>query len=140
LEIAFSGGELAVLDEGGSRVQVLDGDGKLVSRFLIGLDGHRNVLEEQGITIDKNGEIYVTRVGESTVRVYTPSGHLVSSFGQSGNREGQFSAPDGLWIDDNRRVYVADTHNRRVQVFQINTLEQQPNDGNQVAASLDNDK
>ncbi len=109
-EIAFADNRLAILDAGGSRVQILDTDGNLLKAFRI-----RNVIgatarAEMGLALDSAGNIYVSNLGTFNVRVYRQDGHCVGSFGRPGIL--------GIWIDDADRVYLADTSNARVQVFQ----------------------
>lgn len=118
-DIAVTHGRIYVLDRMGSRVQVLDMNLNLESKFDLprGQDPRQD--RENGLSADVDGNVYVSSHRQSTVRVYNPGGHLVASFGQSGTRVGEFAAPGGLWVDSANRLYVADSGNGRVQLFQL---------------------
>jgi DNA-binding beta-propeller fold protein YncE len=118
-EIALSDQEVAVLDTGGTRVQIMDLEGKLLGGFSVRNVSRREADGENGLGVDREGDIYVSDVGTSEVRVYSRNGERLVSFGQPGSGIGEFNAPKGLWIDDSNRLYVVDTANSRVQLFQL---------------------
>lgn len=119
-KLAIGGGELVLLDSGGSRVQILDLQCNLLARFGV-YTSDRTKANEMGLGIDSDGDVYVSNLGDSRIRVYDRDGHFRRFFGQTGSGPGQFRAPLGLWIGHGNRMYVADTSNRRVQVFQLTT-------------------
>ena len=41
------------------------------------------------------------------------------SVGQQGQEDGRFWLPSGIFIDEGKKIYVADSHNQRVQIFEI---------------------
>lgn len=130
-EVVVNNGRVAVLDAAGSRVQVMDGSGRLLSRFDIAVRDF-NGAHERGISLDLNGNVYVTNLMNAAVRVYSDSGRLIDSFGMPGTGAGQFLSPGGLWIDTANRIYISDTGNRRVQVFQL--TEARTSDDNSAAS------
>ena len=115
--IALGDGKLAVLDSGGTRIQVMDLECNLLGEFPTLIPSDKRTAHEIGLGIDSAGNIYVTDLG--AVRIYDQQGHLKDSFGRLGGEAGQFNAPSGLWIDATDRIYIADTNNQRVQVFQL---------------------
>ncbi|HEY4899947.1 MAG TPA: 6-bladed beta-propeller [Terriglobales bacterium] len=120
-DIAVTRNHVYVLDNSGTRVQILDPDGNLQGSFNLrhGLDQKRN--RENGLGVDQQGNIYVSFSGASQIRIYSEEGRLLSSFGQGGSRVGEFVGPKGLWIDSANRLFVADSGNGRVQLFQLHT-------------------
>ena len=118
-EIALGDQEIAVLDRGGTRVQIMDLECKLLGGFSVRNAPYQGAEREDGVGVDQEGDIYLSDVGASEVKVYSRNGELLASFGQPGSRVGEFSAPRGLWIDASNRLYVADTANVRVQLFQL---------------------
>ena len=118
-EIALAKDEFVVLDSAGSRVQILDLQGKPLRQFGIrNFAGQKNV-PEMGLGVASDGNIYVSNLDNSTIRVYDHEGRLVNSFGSAGMNLGEFLSPTGLWVDGADRIYIADTINRRVQVFHL---------------------
>lgn len=117
-EIAVNDDEVAVLDQLGTRVQIMDLKCNLLESFSVQRASYQ-AGRENGLALDEHGNIYVSYVGTSEVRVYNGVGGLIASFGRGGARTGEFSAPRGLWVDADLRLYVADTANARVQLFQL---------------------
>jgi hypothetical protein len=112
---------IIVLDAGGSRIQMLDHDGKWLRSFSTGLlAGYVN---ELGLGADANGNIYLSNIDQSQFRVFDQYGRVLGAFGARGSRRGEFDNPAALWIDAANRVYISDEGNRRVQVFQIRDAE-----------------
>jgi DNA-binding beta-propeller fold protein YncE len=121
-EIAVAGNEVVVMDSGGSRIRVMDLQGKIRSTFRA-LDGHNQLVDtDNGLAIDTERNVYVSFVGSCEIRVYDPDGTLLAGFGQQGFRAGEFFSPRGLWIDGDNRLFVADTRNIRVQLFELGRL------------------
>ncbi len=118
-EIALSDLEVTVLDTGGTRVQIMDLECKLLGSFSVRNAYYREADRENGLGVDQEGDVYLSDVGASEVRVYSRNGGLLASFGQPGSRIGEFNSPKGLWIDASNRLYVVDTANVRVQLFQL---------------------
>ena len=118
-EIAVNDDEVAVLDQVGTRVQIMDLECNLLGGFSVRKASSQEADRENGLALDQQGNIYVSYVGTSEVRVYNGGGELVTSLGQPGSRTGEFSSPRGLWVNASNRLYVSDTANARVQLFQL---------------------
>ena len=118
-EIVLGDQEIAVLDRGGTRVQIMDLECNLLGGFSVRNATYQSADRESGLGVDQEGDIYFSDVGASEVRVYSRNGELLASFGHPGSRMGEFSAPRGLWIDASNLLYVVDTANVRVQLFQL---------------------
>lgn len=112
-----------VLDNSGTRVQMLDLQCGFQASFDLPQGSNTRVSRENGLGIDLEGNIYVSLPTSSLIKVYNQNGVLLTTFGQSGQRLGEFFAPKGLWIDPTNRLYVADTGNARVQIFQLQRKE-----------------
>jgi len=110
---------VAVLDEGGSRVQVLDYEWKLRKQFSIALNSHEAQPLDYGLAMDAQDNVYVNDRRDSLIHVYSPEGEPVYTIGAAGVEEGEFLSPQGVWIDSENRIYVSDAGNRRVQLFQL---------------------
>ena len=115
-DIAVGAGKVAVLDSGGTRVRIMDGDCKLLGAFIV-----QRAAKDRAyaIAVDARGNIYVSYPNAASIRVYRADGQMVGAFGYAGFRMGQFLGPEGLWIDSANRLYVADTGNARVDLFQL---------------------
>ncbi len=118
-EIALGDSKIAVLDMGGTRVQIMDLACNLRRSFMVLNVPYHEVDSGNGLAIGQHGNIYISYVGTSEIRMYHPNGALLATFGQAGPKTGEFSAPQGLWIDGRNRIYVADTANLRIQLFQL---------------------
>jgi DNA-binding beta-propeller fold protein YncE len=128
-EIAMSDEEIIVLDAAGSHIQVLDLDGNLLRQFntyTSSSPGIPQMPAEMGLGTDAEGNIYLSNFRDSGVRIFNRDGKIVSSFGKQGDREGQFNCPTGVWVQ-NGRLFIADTVNRRIAVFKINTTIESSN-------------
>jgi DNA-binding beta-propeller fold protein YncE len=123
-EIAMGNGEVVVLDAAGSHIQVFDLDGKLLRQFNTYTSSDPGIPKlrvEMGLGADAEGNIYLSNFSDSGVRVFDRQGKILNSFGRRGPREGQFDCPSGVWVQDSS-LFIADTENRRVEVFKINSL------------------
>lgn len=118
-DIAFSHRHVYILDNSGTRVQVLDSECASQASFDLPHALDLRVSRGNGLGSDQQGNIYVSLSSFSLIRVYSPDGHLLASFGQFGRKVGEFTGPGGLWIDAANRLYVADSGNGRVQLFQL---------------------
>lgn len=114
---------LVVLEAGGSRIQVLDRDCKLLHTFATGLRPDYNN-DEIGLAADSDGDIYLSNVAEIQFRVFDQNGRMQTEFGARGSRRGEFYNPAAIWIDAQDKMYVSDEGNRRVQVFQISSTKE----------------
>ncbi len=120
-EIALGNNKLAVLDSNSSRIRILDLQCNVLGQFNIRDLPGLEPPDAAGLGWDSTGNLYVSDASGSIIQRYDQGGHLISSFGRFGYGSGEFDAPSGLWIDATNRMYVADTNNRRVQMFQLDT-------------------
>ena len=56
---------------------------------------------------------------KNCVNIYDGQDQLIERFGSQGEGEGQFQYPCGVAFDDDNALYVTDSHNHRVQKFNI---------------------
>jgi DNA-binding beta-propeller fold protein YncE len=113
-QVATAGTEIVVLDNGNSRVQILDAKGHFIRQIQL-----PPVNKRAGLAIDKNRNIYVSDPELNHLTVFSYDGKLLYEFGERGNQPGQFYGVSGLWVDSGQCLYVVDTQNKRVQLFQI---------------------
>ena len=118
-DIVVSHNHVYVLDNSGTRIQILDLQCGFQASFDLPHGSDTRVSRENGLGIDLQGNIYISLSASSLIQVYNQNGIRLTTFGQSGQRLGEFLAPKGLWVDSTDRLYVADTGNVRVQIFQL---------------------
>ena len=51
--------------------------------------------------------------------IYGSTGRVLKVVGKLGNGKGEFEHPNGLRVSKNNELYVCDSHNHRVQVFDL---------------------
>ncbi len=117
--VAVRGGEIFVLDSNGSRLQILDSEGRPKSEFSVIPPSRKRPPLAPGLSVDSESRIYVGATASDDVKVYRRDGTLMAVLGRRGERVGEFSGISGLWIDANDRLFVADSDNHRVQVYQL---------------------
>ncbi len=104
---------------------VWGGDATLVPETSIGeLDGPEEYLfgSVRAIAVDEDRNVYVLDGQARHVRVYDSDGTYVTTLGRDGEGPGEFKVPIGLAIS-NGRVLVRDPANGRVQLFVLETGE-----------------
>ena len=116
--VVLNRNQLFVLDDFGSRVQVLDLQRRVLRQFRTPNDND-SPPDHAGMAIDSHGDIYVSDEMKGMVRVYDQAGKLLNALGRTGSKIGEFSRPLGVWADARDRIYVADSRNHRIQVFQF---------------------
>jgi len=110
--------KLYIVDAMNFRLQILQHDGKFISKFgRLGI-GVGEFARPKGVALDSDGHIYITDALFDVVQVFDQKGKLLIAFGGSGSGVGSFYLPAGIFIDPEDRIYVVDSGNRRVQVFQ----------------------
>ena len=115
-------GRLYVSDTWNGRIQVFDGEGKLLEKWgtfntTNGELGDAYALfGPRGIAIDMDGNLLVADTGNKRIIKYSPSGELIQQVGGGGVVGGRFEEPVGVAVSPtDGAVYVADTWNQRVQ-------------------------
>lgn len=120
VDVAVSAGKVVVLDAG-SRIHVFGLYGEPLKNFPVpNLSGGRRV-QKNGLALDSVGNIYLTNPVDSTIEILSPDGSLLGVLGHRGSDDGGFIRPFGIWVDRQDRLFVADSANRRVQMFQVNS-------------------
>jgi sugar lactone lactonase YvrE len=72
----------------------------------------------KGIAVDASGRVYVSDAQRDAVLVFAPDGTFEFTLGAAGAEPGRLTMPAGLAIAG-ERLYVADSHNQRVQAFDL---------------------
>ena len=72
-----------------------------------------------GIAFGRDGMWAVTDNSNHCVWIFDRQDQLVKKFGSEGTGNGEFKSPFGAAFDANNHLYVTDTHNHRVQKFDI---------------------
>ncbi len=115
--IAVHGQDVVVLDQDGTRVQVLQSDGTPVKQFSLPAPEPKAAAPE--LCMDGEGTIYVSDAGRGAIRAYSRDGQLLKVFGRPGSRSGEFGGPTGVWADADNRLYVVESDSGRIQIFQL---------------------
>jgi sugar lactone lactonase YvrE len=118
-EVAVADGTVAVLDDSGSHVHILDLDGNPRGEFPVSIANRHGIVTDMGLGVDQSGNIYVSNISAYDVRIYDRTGKRLLSIGKPGDDLQAFNRPGGVWIDAADHMFVADTLNNRVKVFQL---------------------
>jgi DNA-binding beta-propeller fold protein YncE len=70
------------------------------------------------IVVDKDQRVFVSDRSDNTIKVFDDI-RLIATVGGSGAAPGRFRLITDMWLAKNGLLYVADSLNRRVQVFQV---------------------
>ena len=109
--------DVAVIDRDSKGIQILDRDGKPLSR--IQAKGANYQLDEPvDLGFDRLGYLYVLDRGKSSVYVFGPRNRLITTFTIAENAPGAFSKARALGIDAAGRLYIFDEKAKRIQVYQ----------------------
>jgi len=112
-------GKLYVSEYRGSRVSVLDAEGRWLSYI-----GSRGIDEgqfvgPQNLTVDDDGYLYVVDYGNRRISKFDPDGTYLFSFGRRTWGFGGFISPTGIACMD-ERVFIADGVTKQIHVFDRN--------------------
>ncbi len=108
-EVAVGGDTIAVLDDAGTRIQILDSNCRLVRTLRIGEVTGPPTVAAMGFALDEDGNVYVSREGTSTVQIFDRTGQLLGSFIDL--------HATGLWVAPHG-IYLADARNSRILRFE----------------------
>lgn len=133
-EIAVGKDQIAIIDSGGSRIELFDLQCNFLRAFTIRALNGPPVVTEMGLALDSASNVYVSDRNGSTVLTYDRDGRLIGAFGHYGMGIKEFDGPSGVWIDNTDRMYIAETRNSRVQVFHISS---EGTSGTQLGKSSD---
>lgn len=106
-----AGGTLLVVDALNFRIARFSPEGRWLGAF-------GDVARPKGVAVDAAGRIYVSDAQRDLVLRFTPEGVLEAELGAGGGDPGHFTLPAGV-SSAGGRLLVADSHNQRVQVFEI---------------------
>ncbi len=111
-------GTVLVVDALNFRIVRLSPAGAWVASF--GTPGEEGgaFARPKGIAVDGAGKVYVSDAQRDLVLVFGQDGSFEYAIGGTGTEPGSFTHPAGLAVAAGR-LYVADSHNRRIQVFEI---------------------
>ena len=109
--------DVAVIDRDSKGIQILDRDGKPLSRILA--KGPNYQLDEPvDLGFDRLGYLYVLDRGKSSVLVFGPRNRLITTFTIAENAPGAFTKARALGLDAAGRLYIFDEKAKRIQVYQ----------------------
>jgi DNA-binding beta-propeller fold protein YncE len=111
-------GTLLVVDALNFRVVRLDGEGRFLGAFGKAGDEGGDFARPKGVAADASGRIFVSDAQRDLVLVFAADGAFQCALGASGSTPGALLLPAGLAVAGGR-LLVADSHNRRVQVFEL---------------------
>ena len=111
-------GTLLVVDALNFRIVRLSPAGAWLASF--GAPGEEDgaFARPKGIAVDLDVRVYVSDAQRDLVLVFRQDGSFEYSIGGTGVSPGWFTHPAGLAVAGGK-LYVADSHNRRIQVFEI---------------------
>ncbi len=119
--LAFDGeGNLLVVDQLNSRVQLLSPDGEYLDE-LGGLGvGFGNFVRPKDVAVDGRGLIYVTDNAFNNLQLFDADLTLLTFVGEGGRGPGQFHGASGVAVRG-EELAVVDQLGRRVQIFRFLT-------------------
>lgn len=117
--LAFSAdGDLLVVDQMNSRVQVLTPEGEPLESFgALGV-GFGNFVRPKDVAVDANGLVYVTDAAFGNVQIFDADLRLLTFVGENGTNPGQFQLPGGVAARGDQFA-VVDQLGKRVQLFRF---------------------
>jgi serine/threonine-protein kinase len=118
-------GNLIVLDSKSCTVQIIEKNGKVLTKFGETASPNMGKIEvgfggffhPQALALDKKENVYVSDTGNHRIRVFNTAGRAINKFGNQGTRFGEFNNPVGLCINTESNILVVDEHNFRIQIF-----------------------
>lgn len=115
---AAPSGELLVVDALNFRVVRYAPGGRRLGAFGARGETGGAFARPKGIAADGAGRIYVSDAQRDLVLVFSGTGEFEAALGASGSGPGELLLPAGVAVSGDR-LLVADSHNHRVQVFEI---------------------
>ncbi len=109
--------DVAMIDKDAKAVNILDRDGKPLSRILA--KGPNYQLDEPvDLAYDRLGYLYVLDRGKASVLVFGPRNRLITTFTVAEKAPGAFTRARALGLDAAGRLYIFDERAKRIQVYQ----------------------
>jgi len=110
--------EIAVTDNGNSRIQLFSSDGIFLRSFGKKGDKQGELNWPAGIAFDiKNENIFVVDSSNYRVQLFSDQGEYLNQFGSKGNLDDQLMTPHGLSVNCDGNIIVADSGNKLVKIF-----------------------
>ena len=113
-------GNVYVADRQNNRIQKLDANGNLITKWGSQGNGDGQFSFPYGVATDASGNVYVADSWNHRIQKFDLNGNFTTKWGSYGSGDGEFWFPDGVAVDASGRVYVADTNNNRIQKFDAN--------------------
>ncbi len=111
-------GDLFVVDQMNSRVQVFTADGEVLETFgALGV-GFGNFVRPKDVAINADGLVFVTDAAFGNVQIFDADLRLLTFVGENGSGPGRFQLPGGVAVHGDRFA-VVDQLNKRVQLFRF---------------------
>ncbi len=111
-------GNLLVVDQINTRIQVFSADGEFVQTFGEQGVGFGNFVRPKDVAVDEAGLIYATDGAFSNVQIFNEDFDLLTFVGTGGPNPGQFQGAAGVAARGDRFA-VVDQLGNRVQVFRF---------------------
>ncbi len=113
-QVALGGGEVFVLDQGNTRIQIFDTAGNFRRAINLAYAEARS-----GLTIDDQGNIYVSDPALNQIQIFGHEGQRLYTFDPSTIKDENFGHPSAMWVDAGDCLYAVDSESNRVGLFQI---------------------
>lgn len=111
-------GNLYVVDQLNSRVQIFDPDGEVLDRFgALGVD-FGNFVRPKDVAVDELGLIYVTDNAFNNVQLFDADLSLLTYVGEGGAGPGRFKGASGVAVRG-EEMAVVDQLGARLQIFRF---------------------
>jgi DNA-binding beta-propeller fold protein YncE len=115
---ATPGGEVLVVDALNFRVARFAADGAWRGAFGAPGTAGGDFERPKGVAVGQSGRVYVSDAQRDAVLVFGADGTFEYALGAPGAEPGRLTMPAGLALVGGL-LYVADSHNQRVQVFEL---------------------
>lgn len=118
VDVALSpDGNIYVLDQRLSQVNVFSAAGEFMFRFAEYGTGKGKLLNPESLAIAADGDIIIADTGNHRVQVFNAQGRYLYQIGNSGDQAGQFGEPTLVALDNDGYIYVADISTRVISKF-----------------------
>ena len=109
--------DVAVLDKDSKAVQILDRDGKVLTKIMT-KGANYQFDEPVDLAFDRLGYLYVLDRGKGSVYVFGPRNRLITTFTIDEKSPGSFMKAKALGVDAAGRLYIFDEKAKRIGVYQ----------------------
>ncbi len=116
-----SDGSFYVAEIKGKRISRFDADGTYVGSIEY-INGYGKLKGPFDVALAPNGNLFIADTHGHSVLELDPAGNLILKLGtgKPATETGNFNEPHSVAVNENlNRIYVSDTHNNRIQVFDM---------------------